>query len=130
MTQFYDLIELLFVKPMKVQQGPTSFLESMESSLHKRQLIVTKNRLGKHTNMQQIMQAKPGATKPKAEQQCKHTGAGATATLGELAEWKKTHCTGYKHIDLSTTNIKNIAIHYLKDDISSFISLISNSSFL
>ena len=32
---------------------------------------------------------------------------------------KKSHCTGYKHIDLSTTNIKNIAIHYLKDDISS-----------
>jgi hypothetical protein len=32
---------------------------------------------------------------------------------------KKSHCTGYKHLDLSTTNIKNIAIHYLRDDISS-----------
>eukprot|EP00942_MAST-04A_sp_MAST-4A-sp1_P000771 g771.t1 len=118
MTQFYNLIELLFAKPMTVQEGSTSFLESMESSLRKRQLTATKNRLGKNTNMQQIMQAKPAATKPKAEQQCKHAEAGATTTSSELAEWKKTHCTGYNHIDLSNTDVKNIAIYYLKNDLS------------
>jgi hypothetical protein len=32
---------------------------------------------------------------------------------------KETHCKGSNHLDLSTTDIKNIAIHYLKGDISS-----------
>jgi hypothetical protein len=118
MTQFYNLIELLFVNPMKVQDS-SSFLETIESSLRKRQLTATKTRLGKNTNtnMHQIMQTKPVAAKPKAEQQCKHTGAGATTTSGELAEWKKSHCTGYKHIDLSNTDVKNIAIYYLQNDL-------------
>lgn len=64
-----------------------------------------------------LLQAKPATTTPKAEQQCKHAGAGATTTSSELAEWKKSHCTGYNHIDLSNTDVKNIAIYYLKNDL-------------
>jgi hypothetical protein len=101
---------------MKVQE---SFLETMESSLRKRQLT-NKNRLGKNgnTNMQQIMQAKPSAKTPKAEQQCKHAEAGITWTSENLSQMKETHCTGYNHIDLSNTDIKNIAIYYLNKDLS------------
>ena len=69
--------------------------------------------------MHQIMQAKPAGKTPKAEQQCDHPAAGSTWTSDNLIQMKKMYCTGYKHLDLSTTNIKNIAIHYLKDDISS-----------
>jgi hypothetical protein len=119
MTEFYNLIELLFVQPMIVQES-TSFLESMEALLRKRQLIATKNkkRLGKNTKMHQIMQAKPAATKPKAEQQCKHAEAGTTWTSDNLKQMKKSHCTGYTHIDLSNTDVKNIAIYYLENDLS------------
>ena len=37
--------------------------------------------------------------------------------MDNLGKKKDTHCTGYNHIDLSNTNIKNIAIHYLKEDL-------------
>merc|ERR1719460_1174203 len=45
MKNFYNLIEHLYFKPIDVQQS-SSFLESMESSLRKRQLN-SKKRLGK-----------------------------------------------------------------------------------
>jgi hypothetical protein len=63
-----------------------------------------------------IMKAKSAKT-PKAEQQCKHTESGSTWMSKNLATMKQTYCTGYKHLDLSSTEIKNIAIHYLKNDI-------------
>jgi hypothetical protein len=90
----------------------------MENALHKRQLI-GKKRLGKNmnTNMQQIMQAKPGATKAKAEQQCNHEITSTKWTSDNLAQMKQTYCTGYSHIDLSNVDVKNIAIHYLKEDL-------------
>ena len=55
--------------------------------------IITKTLTLKNTNtnMQQIMQAKPGATKPKAEQQCKHAEAGTTWTSDNLKQMKKMY---------------------------------------
>merc|ERR1711988_553932 len=64
------------------------------------------------------MQTKPADKTPKAEQKCKHTESGSTWTSKNLATMKHTYCTGYNHIDLSSTEIKNIAIHYLKNDIA------------
>lgn len=98
------LIESLFVKPIPPQ---TSFLETMERSLRKRSEAT---RLGKN-NIQQMMQMKPKA----AEATC--TG-GSKWTSAELQEKKKNFCLGYKHLDLSDTNIRNVAVHYLKNDIS------------
>eukprot|EP00942_MAST-04A_sp_MAST-4A-sp1_P011612 g11612.t1 len=112
MTQFYNLIESLYKQPMPIQTS-SSFLETMEKSLRKRSAV---KRIGKN-NMQQVMQAKPAKT-PKAEQQCKHFESGSTWTSENLATMKQTYCTGYNHLDLSSTEIKNIAIHYLKNDIA------------
>jgi hypothetical protein len=124
MTQFYNLIASLYKIPIKAQESTTntSFLETMGKLLRKRQLNY-KNRLGKNgnINIQQIMQAKPSAKTPKAEQQCKHAEAGTTWTSHNLVEKKQMFCKGYNHLDLSNdpvpSNIKNIAVHYLKDDI-------------
>merc|ERR1712167_6495 len=38
--------------------------------------------------------------------------------LNNLEKMKNSQCTGYTHLDLSNTNIKNIAIHYLNGDLS------------
>ncbi len=117
MTQFYHLIEKIFYQPLNAQQS-SSFLQTMENALHTRQHNGRK-RLGKNTNtnMQQIMKAKPGATKAKAEQQCNHEVTSTKWTMDNLAKMKDTYCTGYNHIDLSNTDVKNIAIHYLKNDL-------------
>jgi hypothetical protein len=112
MKNFYSLIENLYMQPMPIQ---TSFLETMERSLRIRSGA---KRVGKTNNMQQVMQMKPAAKTPKAEQQCKHTESGSTWTSKNLAKMKQTYCTGYNHLDLSSTEIKNIAIHYLKNDIA------------
>merc|ERR1711871_532599 len=104
MRSFYNLIENLFVKPITPQ---SSFLETMERSLRKRSEAT---RLGKN-NIQQMMQMKPKA----AEATC--TG-GSKWTSAELQEKKKNFCLGYKHLDLSDTNMRNVAVHYLKNDIS------------
>eukprot|EP00942_MAST-04A_sp_MAST-4A-sp1_P006765 g6765.t1 len=104
MAQFYILIESLFVKPITPQSA--SFLETMERSLRKRSET---KRVGK-SNIQNIMQMKPKA----AEATC--TG-GSKWTSAELEEKKRDFCLGYKHLDLSDTNIKNVAVHYLKHDI-------------
>ena len=85
----------------------SSFLETMERSLRKRSEAT---RLGKN-NIQQMMQMKPKA----AEATC--TG-GSKWTSAELEEKKQDFCLGYNHLDLSDTNIKNVAVHYLKNDIS------------
>ncbi len=115
MKNFYNLIEHLYFKPIDVQQS-SSFLESMESSLRKRQLN-SKKRLGKiNNNMQQVIKTKTGQSKPKAEEMCKHVGHPFGPT--EVSELKQSHCAGYNHLELSSAEIKNIAIHYLKNDIA------------
>merc|ERR1711871_769971 len=103
MRSFYTLIESLFVKPIPPQ---TSFLETMERSLRKRSEAT---RLGKN-NIQQMMQMKPKA----AEATC--TG-GSKWTSAELEEKKRDFCLGYNHLDLSDTNIKNVAVHYFKNEL-------------
>merc|ERR1711871_617308 len=104
MAQFYTLIESLFVKPIPPQ---SSFLETMERSLRKRSEAT---RLGKN-NIQQMMQMKPKA----AEATC--TG-GSKWTSAKLEVGKNEFCLGYNHLDFSSTNIRNVAVHYLKNDIS------------
>merc|ERR1712167_177831 len=106
MTNFYNLIKSLFVKPITPQSA--SFLETWERSLRKRSET---KRVGK-SKIQNIMQMKPKTT---AEATC--TG-GSKWTSSELKEKKQDFCLGYNHLDLSDTNIKNVAIHYLKHDIS------------
>jgi hypothetical protein len=104
MKSFYTLIESLFVKPMPPQ---SSFLETMERSLRKRSEAT---RLGK-SNVQQMIQTKSKA----AEATC---SGGSKWTSAKLEEKKRVFCLGYNHLDLSDTNIKNVAVHYLKHDIS------------
>merc|ERR1712072_588526 len=36
----------------------------------------------------------------------------------ELNQNKDTFCTGYKHLDLSTPQINNFAMHYIQNDIN------------
>jgi hypothetical protein len=58
-----------------------------------------------------IMRSKPKDSKPAS---C--TG-GTQWTSDELASKKQLYCKGYKHLDLSNPDIKNIAIHYLNKDL-------------
>jgi hypothetical protein len=120
MTQFYNLLEQVLEKPMKIQESSSSYslLQTLESSLRERQLN-SRHRIGKNTKMQQIMQAKPGSKTPKAEQQCNHKVTSTKWTSDNLVEKKSLFCKGSNHLDLSNTAVKNIAIHYLKGDISS-----------
>ncbi len=107
MKSFYNLIKSLYMQPMKIQTS--SFLETMEKSLRKRSAV---KRIGKN-NMQQVMQMKPA---PKAVD-VKCTG-GSKWVSSNLKQKKTAFCHGYNHLDLSDTNIKNVAVHYLKNDIS------------
>merc|ERR1711871_224417 len=43
---------------------------------------------------------------------------GSRHTSKELEKYKRNFCLGYNHLDLSSTNIRNVAVHYLKNDIS------------
>merc|ERR1711871_1400398 len=43
--------------------------------------------------------------------------------MGELEKYKRNFCLGYNHLDLSSTKIRNVAVHYLKNDISYDISI-------
>eukprot|EP00944_MAST-04C_sp_MAST-4C-sp1_P006229 g6229.t1 len=106
MANFYTLIESLFVTPITPQ---SSFLETMERSLRKRSETA---RVGKN-NIQQMMQMKPKAT---AQATC--TG-GSKWVSSALKQEKKLFCRGYNHLDLSgDTNIRNVAVYYLKNDIT------------
>jgi hypothetical protein len=105
MKNFYNLIKGLYtLQPLPIQ---TSFLETMEG-LRKRSQAA---RVGKN-NMQQVMQMKP---KPAAQATC--TG-GSKWVSSKLKKKKKLFCKGYNHLDLSDTNIRNVAVHYLKQDIT------------
>jgi hypothetical protein len=88
MSTFYNVLANLYVDPMPAQQA-SSFLETMETSLRKRQFIA--NRVGKKNNMQQIMQAKPKmSTSDVATAQCVHSTGGSKWTKEELKRQKKT----------------------------------------
>jgi hypothetical protein len=96
---------------MKVQAS--SFLETMEKSLRKRSAV---RRIGK-SNIQNMMQMKP---MPKAAE-VKCTG-GSKWVSSKLKQKKTAFCHGYNHLDLSklpeqATYIRNVAVHYLKNDI-------------
>ena len=104
MRNFYNLIESLYTLPIQT----SSFLETMERSLRKRSQAA---RVGKN-KMQSVMQMKPKAT---AQATC--TG-GSKWVTSKLKEKKKLFCRGYNHLDLSDTNIRNVAVHYLKQDIN------------
>ncbi len=62
-----------------------------------------------------IMQPKAKQAK-EGQKQCKHGETGSKWISGELISKKQTFCTGYKHLDLSSKDIKNIAVHYLQGD--------------
>ncbi len=107
MKTFYSLIESLYMQPVPIQTS--SFLETMEKSLRKRSAV---KRVGKN-NIQQVMQMKPA---PKAVD-VKCTG-GSKWVSSKLKQKKTAFCHGYNHLDLSDANIKNVAVHYLKKDMS------------
>eukprot|EP00942_MAST-04A_sp_MAST-4A-sp1_P014107 g14107.t1 len=107
MTNFYNLIKSLYMQPMKIQTS--SFLETVEKSLRKRSTV---KRIGKN-NIQNMIQMKP---MPKAAAE-KCTG-GSKFVSSELKQRKTAFCHGYNHLDLSDTNVKNVAVHYLKNDIA------------
>jgi hypothetical protein len=109
MSEFYKLIKQFFVTDIPEQDASSSFLEMMEKSLRKRSAV---KRVGKN-QIQQMMQMKPKM--PKVEEE-KCTGK-VDYTSDELVDIKLSHCKGYKHLDLSNTNMKNVAVHYLKNDI-------------
>ena len=77
---------MVLVKPMSLQQT-ASLLQTMETSFQQRQFSA-KKRLGTmiNTNMQQVMQRKPSAKTPKAEQQCTHPESGTTWTSNYLKQ--------------------------------------------
>eukprot|EP00943_MAST-04B_sp_MAST-4B-sp1_P008981 g8981.t1 len=104
MKSFYTLIESLFLTPITIQ---SSFLETMERSLRKRS---EPTRFGKN-NLQPMLQMKTKTVNATC------TG-GSKWTSAELEQKKRGFCLGYNHLDLSDTNIKNVAVHYLKHDIS------------
>jgi hypothetical protein len=84
-----------------------------------------KQRLGKGdgTSMKSIgsiMRSKPKTNAKKT------TCTGGTPwTSDKLPGKKRTFCKGYKYLDLSSPEIKNIAIHYLKKDLPE--TLINNN---
>jgi competence protein ComGC len=110
MSEFYKLIKQFFVTDIPEQDASSSFLEMMEKSLRKRSAV---KRVGKN-QIQQMMQMKPKM--PKVEEE-KCTGNVKDLTSDQLVKYKLSHCKGYKFLDLSNTNMKNVAVHYLKNDI-------------
>eukprot|EP00501_MAST-03F_sp_TOSAG23-6_P001808 GSMAST32.ASY1.ANO1.1886.1 assembled CDS len=98
MTSFFEMIERLYMKPTQA-----SFLETMEMSLDLRQQFPP--RLGKNRNVGAMMQVKKKDTKTTCS-----TGS-RYGSRSKLARKKEDFCKGYKHLDLSDTRIKNIAVH-------------------
>ena len=124
MRLFYDLIENLYAGPFLPKQE-SSFIETMEQSLLNRQFSSKKIRLGKNERKQinpqlgMAMKSKEKETKKSnAENKNQKCSGGAKFSPSESAEKKPLFCKGSSHLDLSNSNIKNIAIYYLQDDIS------------
>ncbi len=123
MKTFYKLIENLYVTPMP-PQASSLFLETMEQSLLNRQVSFKTNRLGKdgtnslslnpNIGLAKVMTSKSKNANMNETTKCK--GGSKPTNFNNM---KKTFCKGSNSIDLSNANIKNIAIYYLKDEISS-----------
>jgi hypothetical protein len=114
MKNFYNLIENMLPKNVE----PMLFMETMEQSLLVRQLASKKNRLGKDGNQFIMKRMMEGKSQKKTEPTCKvHTGFEGK----ELERKKEEFCKGSNHLDLSNTNVKNVAIYYLKDELSNEI---------
>tara|TARA_A100001015_G_scaffold287736_1_gene357811 strand:+ start:151 stop:1911 length:1761 start_codon:yes stop_codon:yes gene_type:complete len=82
----------------------------MKKELQKRQI-----RLGGESgtnNLDSIMQTK---SKPSKDDEKCHGGSYFGPT--ELKQKKELFCLGWNHLDLSNTNIKNMAIQYIENDI-------------
>jgi hypothetical protein len=122
MKEFVKLFKGLYIPDnlvrVKVQES-SSFLETMEQSLLNRQLTSRKTRLGKSgkntlTSVAAAMQSK-AVKNVHLEQACKHTNA---IVKTEANEMKKRYCRGVEHIDLYSTDVKNIAIYHFHNQIS------------
>jgi hypothetical protein len=117
MSKFGNILNDLYVNDLPLQavanHNDESFLETMENALLQRQ--TSNKRLGKNNKVGNI-----GSTmksKEKGQETVDKCTGGIKFSPTELEEKKKLFCKGYQHVDLSTTEIKNIAIHYLKNDI-------------
>merc|ERR1712072_420633 len=112
MNTFKDLIETMILPES------TLFIETMEQSLLARQLSSKKSRLGKDGNhfnplmMKALVNKKPNT---EVKPTCKK---GPKFDRETLKLKKATFCKGSNHLDLSNTNVKNIAIYYLKGQLS------------
>ena len=106
MRNFFHLIESLYLKPIPAH---SAFLETMETSLGRRHRSLP--RLGKGGNVGAMMQAKKKDTK-------KTCSGGSRYGPSELVGKMSMFCKGYNHLDLSDSNVKNIAVHYLKNDLA------------
>jgi hypothetical protein len=108
----------------------TELTDAVTDDSVKKQLVQRqKHRLGKHKtasikSIGSIMQLKP-KFKSKNE-----TCTGGNDLFGptELASMKNSHCIGYKHLDLSSREIKNVAIHYLHNELSE--TMLNNSKYM
>jgi hypothetical protein len=124
MRNFYELIENLYAIPIPQQEGSLSFMETMEQSLLNRQVPSVKTRLGKNDpNTFNLNPAVGAAMKSKSKSTDKQKEAcSSDLKFGptELAKMKSLHCKGSSHLDLSNANVKNIAIYYLKDEMSKY----------
>lgn len=106
MNRFYELIDNSYFSELKIQKA--TFLEVMETSFKKRQ-----NRLGKNRysgGLSAIMQSKPKPSS-KEEETCNH------GSKLQSKQRRKDFCIGYNHVDLSNSNVKTIAIHFVEKDI-------------
>ena len=118
--------------PLVPQESSSSlFLQTMEELLLKRQSSSKKNRLGKNNNkntltagfnpaLAKIMQSKPKNAATEKKTAC---SVGTHFKSSELIKKKPFYCEGSDHLDLSNTNVKNIAIYYLKNEIGTSNSL-------
>ena len=118
----------LFATPIPIQESSSLIETSMEKSLLNRQsLSITnkKTRLGKNRGTKNLHStfnphlANVMASKAKDETKKKETCA-IDAKFGrkELAKMKTTYCKGSNGLDLANTNVKNIALYFLDNEIS------------
>jgi hypothetical protein len=111
MRNFYNLIESLYTQQLPIQT--TSFLETMDSSFQKRQARLGKNNI---PGIRSMMKSKSKPKSDSSDKTCKVVPGNDMFVTDELETKKRTYCKGYNHLDLSDTNVKNIAVHYIEKD--------------
>jgi hypothetical protein len=116
MTKFYNLIaDFYTINKLPVQKSNSVFIETMEQSFRQRKLSSNSKRLGKLSHMTSVLNSKKAnVASQKEDEVCKTSGS----TLGplELSDKKKDFCgIGYNHLDLSNSNMYNIAIAYISE---------------